>query len=182
MFVLPLHKLCKQWKLYKWLNIVNILKNDWLCIWKTQKHSIQPNKCTLIIHSSHFPLEQCMWQKNSFNGQNHILQIWSSWNITEKAQNLGENKIRENYYLPHGTAETKTLMNTYWKNLMKNPEKISGYNNKKWGKENGCLLNCPSQRKMLKNKNVFLGKKSVINTVGNPKAKNWRNLILPQCE
>jgi hypothetical protein len=26
MFVLPLHKLCKEWKLYHWLNIVNIFK------------------------------------------------------------------------------------------------------------------------------------------------------------
>jgi hypothetical protein len=43
MFVLPLHKLWKQWKLYKWLNIVNIFKKDWIFIWKTQKLSIQPN-------------------------------------------------------------------------------------------------------------------------------------------
>jgi hypothetical protein len=44
MFVLPLYKLCKQRKLYNWLNIVNIFKqNDWLFIWKTQKLSVQPN-------------------------------------------------------------------------------------------------------------------------------------------
>jgi hypothetical protein len=43
MFALPLHKLCKQWKLYNWLNIVNILKKYWLFIWKTQKLSVQPN-------------------------------------------------------------------------------------------------------------------------------------------
>jgi hypothetical protein len=43
MFVLPLHNLFKQWKLYNWLNIVNILKKDWLFIWKTQKLSVQPN-------------------------------------------------------------------------------------------------------------------------------------------
>jgi hypothetical protein len=44
MFVLPLHKLRRQWKLYNWLNTVNILKNnDWLFIWKTQKLSVQPN-------------------------------------------------------------------------------------------------------------------------------------------
>jgi hypothetical protein len=34
----------KQWKLYNWLNIVNIFKNDWLFIWKkTQNLSVQPN-------------------------------------------------------------------------------------------------------------------------------------------
>jgi hypothetical protein len=44
MFALILHKLCKQWKSYNWLNIVNIfLKNDWLFIQKKQKLSVQPN-------------------------------------------------------------------------------------------------------------------------------------------
>jgi hypothetical protein len=44
MFVLPLHKLWKQWKLYNWSKIVNIFKKkDWLFIWKTQKLSVQPN-------------------------------------------------------------------------------------------------------------------------------------------
>jgi hypothetical protein len=44
MFVLPLRKLCKQWKLHNWLNNVNIFKqNDWLFIWRTQKLSVQPN-------------------------------------------------------------------------------------------------------------------------------------------
>jgi hypothetical protein len=43
MFVLPLHKLCKQWKLYNWLNIANILKKDWLFIWKTQELFVQPS-------------------------------------------------------------------------------------------------------------------------------------------
>jgi hypothetical protein len=36
----------KQWKLYNWLNIVNIFKKkDWLFIWKTQKLSLQPSSC-----------------------------------------------------------------------------------------------------------------------------------------
>jgi hypothetical protein len=43
MFVLPLHKLCKQLELYNSSNIVNIFKKDWLFIWKTQKLSVQPN-------------------------------------------------------------------------------------------------------------------------------------------
>jgi hypothetical protein len=41
---LAIHKLCKQWKLYNWLNIVNIFKKNYcLFVWKRQKLSVQPN-------------------------------------------------------------------------------------------------------------------------------------------
>jgi hypothetical protein len=44
MFVLPLHKLCKQLKLYNLLNIVNIFKTMTdFSFEKTQKLSVQPS-------------------------------------------------------------------------------------------------------------------------------------------
>jgi hypothetical protein len=44
MFVLQLHKLCKQRKLYNWLNIVNIFKKKIdFSFEKQQKLSVQPN-------------------------------------------------------------------------------------------------------------------------------------------
>jgi ABC-type antimicrobial peptide transport system ATPase subunit len=44
MFVLPLHKLRKQWKLYNWLNIVNIFKKKIDFSFEKRKNfSVQPS-------------------------------------------------------------------------------------------------------------------------------------------
>jgi hypothetical protein len=62
----------KQWKLYNWLNIVNIFKKWLNFIWKTQKLSVQPNtyrhsfKCgdlTQFFSSSNDCYTSAIWRR-----------------------------------------------------------------------------------------------------------------------